>query len=146
MAVKFLLSMYASIIVFPAFAHAKCWWKVSNQVVPMESVAGAPTFVCGGNTDSKFQRCCVQGDTCLQGSICHFTHQSVFGSGYYIGGCTDEDYDDPICSPRCSETLPSNLNLMLTLVICVSPQMIRLPQILCIIQLRICGPAVHQKI
>lgn len=111
MAVTFLLFIYASIIVFTAFAHAECWWKMSNQVVPMN----APSFVCGGNTGSKFQSCCVQGDTCLQGSICHFTHETAYGSGYYIGGCTDENYDDSICSPRCGETLPPHLNLILTL-------------------------------
>lgn len=104
MQIPFLL-ICASLHAFPKLAHAHCWWKIQNRIISMETFAGVAPFYCDGKSVSNFQNCCTEGDTCEEGSICHFMHQSYQGSGYYIAGCSDPTYMDPICSPQCSKLL-----------------------------------------
>ncbi|GAW16688.1 hypothetical protein ANO14919_061250 [Xylariales sp. No.14919] len=59
---------------------------------------------CGPvNDTTPAVACCVNGDSCLSGSICSYTHSLRGGSGYYAAGCTDEDFSDPSCKSLCSE-------------------------------------------
>lgn len=57
-----------------------------------------------GDTGSTVQMCCRNRDVCLSDSICLSTHPVDNGSGYYIGGCTDETYSDPVCSKNCGKS------------------------------------------
>jgi hypothetical protein len=60
--------------------------------------------VCGygSSVDSGAQLCCVAGDVCGKDSICHFSKPITNTSGYYLGGCTDPNYRDPVCQNHCS--------------------------------------------
>lgn len=72
----------------------------------LSKIRSNPDFEpCGGSSDAG-AFCCHKDDICLEDSICHFTStQIVQGtSGYYVGGCTDETYNDPACSRSCSES------------------------------------------
>lgn len=87
-------------------SDSTCYWLRSN--VPLiSSSSGLPTMTPCGDTDtnSTVQMCCVGPDICLSDSICQFTHPLEKSSGYYIGGCTDETYSDPICSRHCSNNI-----------------------------------------
>lgn len=46
-------------------------------------------------------QCCVTGDTCLSNGICHFTHASTGGSGYYTSACTDRTLNSSACAQAC---------------------------------------------
>ena len=73
------------------------------NIVNEEIVLGPPMIHCNNNT-SGVSACCNDGDSCLEYSICHFTHPSPSDkskSGFYIGGCTDPSYDDPVCLRQC---------------------------------------------
>ncbi len=61
-------------------------------------------FACGeaSNVSSGgAQLCCVNGDQCGRDSICHFSKPIANTSGYYLGGCTDPTYTDPVCQHHC---------------------------------------------
>jgi hypothetical protein len=55
------------------------------------------------SVDGGAQLCCMKGDTCGEDSPCHFTKEIANTSGYYLGGCTDGPYSDPVCQSHCSE-------------------------------------------
>jgi hypothetical protein len=60
--------------------------------------------VCGiaSSVDSGAQLCCVAGDQCGIDSVCHLSKQIAITSGYYLGGCTNPTYNDPVCQKHCS--------------------------------------------
>ncbi|KAL9598021.1 MAG: hypothetical protein Q9219_004777 [cf. Caloplaca sp. 3 TL-2023] len=59
---------------------------------------------CGDPQDGV-QACCERGDFCMENSICLFTHPNDIKntSGYYTGGCTDRNFNDPVCSRQCTD-------------------------------------------
>jgi hypothetical protein len=83
-------------------ANATCYCKDFGEIV-----------ICGGNgqttcenassVDSEAQLCCGIGDQCGIDSLCHFTTPQALSSGYYLGGCTDPTFTDPVCSNPCGE-------------------------------------------
>ncbi len=78
-------------------AMATCYSLVNTTVFSV--VSGQQK--CGpGSLGIQF--CCNSDDTCLEDSICHYTHSLAGGSGYYVGGCTDSSFAEP-CSKSCSE-------------------------------------------
>ncbi|KAM0800744.1 hypothetical protein BDR22DRAFT_850365 [Usnea florida] len=76
----------------------KCWALHNGTVI---TLSADDQQTCGSTT-SGAQFCCYSGDTCLEDSICQYTHPLVGGSGYYIGLCTDPSFPEP-CSKSCSD-------------------------------------------
>jgi len=73
-----------------------CYWRSRNTINAM----GNGWFACNNtqvNSDGA-QLCCIGGDHCGKDSICHSD-----AAGYYVGGCTDGSYGDPVCRSSCSE-------------------------------------------
>ena len=92
----------------PLNAMATCYSLVNSTVFSV--VTGQQK--CGPST-SGIQFCCNSDDTCLEDSICHYTHSLAGGSGYYIGGCTDSSFSEP-CSKSCSRYLDSYTLLLIS--------------------------------
>ncbi|EMD01304.1 hypothetical protein BAUCODRAFT_205161 [Baudoinia panamericana UAMH 10762] len=81
-------------------AH-NCYWRTNGTVVAENS----GWYACGTGTrtgDGTEQLCCLVGSYCGQDSICHFEDQQEGGSGWYVGGCTDANYGDPVCRSDCT--------------------------------------------
>ena len=86
----------------------KCWCPTDNGDL---SICGAGSQPCGTkepgfhNSTSGVQLCCVAGDACGANSVCKFYHSEAFrsgdGSGFYLGGCTDHTFKDPLCRNDC---------------------------------------------
>jgi hypothetical protein len=83
-----------------ANAADNCYWRSSNTINAMTS----PGWFACNNTQVQpggAQLCCIGGSQCGEDSICHSN------TGYYVGGCTDGSYGDPVCRTSCSEcTIP----------------------------------------
>ncbi|KAF2161221.1 hypothetical protein M409DRAFT_59226 [Zasmidium cellare ATCC 36951] len=81
-----------------------CFWngQITTQcgnVTPCGT--GEPGY---HNSTSGTQLCCVAGDTCGANSICRASSaQSSLYSGFYLGGCTDASFDDPLCRRDCND-------------------------------------------
>ncbi|KAI9693425.1 MAG: hypothetical protein M1820_009301 [Bogoriella megaspora] len=61
---------------------------------------------CGPtNATNPYVSCCVEGDTCLEDGMCYAPDDFDGTAGYYIGGCTDANYEDPACKQHCCRTL-----------------------------------------
>ena len=86
---------------------SRCYGRVqSNSLGILPQPISVP---CGNFTPEGPATCCVQGSTCLANNICYTANPPNGGSGYYMGGCTDPNYDttNPACTSYCSESLHS---------------------------------------
>lgn len=55
------------------------------------------------SNSSQPVQCCNPTDTCGTDGFCYFTHaQDSPVTGYYLGGCTDPEFRDPVCSQHCT--------------------------------------------
>jgi len=92
---------YALLFLFSQ-SWATCYWRSSSNV-------GTPTgwFPCPNTekTPGGAELCCLNGAQCGEDSICH-TQGSDGGSGWFVGGCTDGNYADPVCRTSCSKFHP----------------------------------------
>jgi hypothetical protein len=96
-----ILSVLLSILPYVSLVTSNCYCVRDGQVIDCsgtETACSTPSSV-----DSGAQLCCVTGDQCGKDSICHFTKQIANTSGYYLGGCTDPTYKDPVCQQHCSQ-------------------------------------------
>lgn len=88
---------YALLFLFSQ-SWATCYWRSSNKV-------GTPTdwSPCPNTEKSPggAELCCINGAQCGEDSICH-TQGSDGGSGWFVGGCTDGNYADPVCRTSCT--------------------------------------------
>lgn len=86
----------------------QCFWKNSGGTVA-ESTDG--WHVCNNTktTEKGASLCCLNGSQCGEDSICHFPGGSQGGTGWYLGGCTDGSYNDPVCPKACSELTSSKV-------------------------------------
>lgn len=78
-----------------------CYWANQNTVSVED--ASSAWFACN-NTQLRAggaQLCCLNGGQCGEDSICHTVSSSDGGSGWYVGGCTDPSYQDPVCRTSC---------------------------------------------
>ena len=55
------------------------------------------------------QLCCKNGDRCGEDSICHSDNTKQSRSAWYVGGCSDGSYSDPVCRKDCSK-LPNRVH------------------------------------
>lgn len=84
-----------------------CYVKNANSNEPYISSAQRPctnTTTTSSSSSNSFTQCCNPTDTCGTNGFCHFTHaQDAPVTGYYLGGCTDPSFEDPIaCAQRCT--------------------------------------------
>ena len=90
--------IYALLFLFSQ-SWATCYWRSLNNV-------GTPTgwFPCPNTEKSPggAELCCLNGAQCGEDSICHI-QSSGGGSGWFVGGCTDGNYADPVCRTSCSK-------------------------------------------
>ncbi|KAF2716044.1 hypothetical protein K431DRAFT_308099 [Polychaeton citri CBS 116435] len=86
-----------------AFAHValsqSCYWRSNDQT----TVVSDGWFACNNTqtTADGAQLCCLNGASCGEDSIC-YTPTSSGGSGWFVGGCTDPTYKDPVCRTSCT--------------------------------------------
>ncbi|KAJ9619972.1 hypothetical protein H2203_008248 [Taxawa tesnikishii (nom. ined.)] len=59
-------------------------------------------FPCTSANSTTHASCCYHGDYCMEGGVCHYTHDKASGSGYYLAGCTDPTYADESCPKQCT--------------------------------------------
>ncbi|KAI1164426.1 hypothetical protein F5B18DRAFT_615477 [Nemania serpens] len=66
-----------------------------------------PNSQCGPtNNTTPAVSVCTDGDSCLSGGICSYTHSMNGGSGYYASGCTDASFPgspDGACARLCQD-------------------------------------------
>lgn len=85
-------------------AADNCFWRSNRQINAMDS----PGWFACNNTEvreSGAQLCCIAGSTCGQDSIC------MKDAKYYVGGCTDGSYGDPVCRTSCSEFFMCSMSI-----------------------------------
>jgi hypothetical protein len=89
------------ILPFVSLVASICYCVRDNDIFDCSSTETA----CGNasSVDTGAQLCCVNGDQCGADSICHFAKPIANTSGYYLGGCTDPTYNDPVCQKHCSQ-------------------------------------------
>lgn len=89
-----------------AFADLPCYRRDPHGSVGRVPDNGKDitNFNCPGD-NSGIYNCCVSGDTCVGSSICLFTHSQENGSGFYMAGCTDESFQNPLCTNHCSRLM-----------------------------------------
>lgn len=100
-----LTSSFAALLLLgasTAFAQSNdtCYRKSNNQVRPQPS----GWFACEGTEEQSggIQLCCINGSECGPDSICR-REGTGDDSRWYVGGCTDENYNDPMCRNDCSK-------------------------------------------
>ena len=105
------ISLFCAIACLSALPVAQVQAQSSQSAVCYQRSKGIIQVVSNNHyacnntqiSDAGHRLCCFTGDDCGKESICHYTHPADGGSGYYVGGCTDPTYKDPICSQRCSK-------------------------------------------
>ena len=73
--------------------------------------AGAVSSTCAnavpcGNDTSRVQQCCIAGHQCHPDGFCYTGEPPpdvVTFSSFYMGGCTDPTFEDPVCPQECSK-------------------------------------------
>ena len=68
------------------------------------------SLVCPGTQqEDGFSRCCGKSAICLPNNICQALNIAPGASGFYVGSCTDRDYNSPACSNFCSGILRNEI-------------------------------------
>ncbi|KAK3722995.1 hypothetical protein LTR37_002141 [Vermiconidia calcicola] len=85
-----------------ALAQEPCYWR-SNEAIAVQDYPG--WFACNNTNLSPngAQLCCLGGAQCGDDRLCRspMTNGST-GYGYFVGGCTDPNYRDPVCRMECT--------------------------------------------
>lgn len=63
------------------------------------------------HSDGGAQLCCKKGDRCGDDSICHTDDIASGLSSWYVGGCSDGSYEDPVCRKDCSKLITLQLRV-----------------------------------
>ena len=82
-------------------ATATCYCKDASAV----SSSCANAVPCGNDT-SRVQQCCIAGHQCHPDGFCYTgapPPDLVTFSSFYMGGCTDPNFEDPVCPQQCSK-------------------------------------------
>ncbi|KIW41042.1 uncharacterized protein PV06_06639 [Exophiala oligosperma] len=76
--------------------------KTTNSVAQVYGVTNP--YICPGTESSSGNsRCCGHNGICLSNGICQALNPPVNGTGYYIGSCTDRNFEDrEVCDNSCS--------------------------------------------
>ncbi|KAL6249128.1 hypothetical protein RBB50_004191 [Rhinocladiella similis] len=76
--------------------------KTANSVTQIYGVTNP--FICPGTESaSGNSRCCQHDGICLSNNICQALNPPANGTGYYVGSCTDRDFEDrEVCDNACS--------------------------------------------
>jgi hypothetical protein len=71
-----------------------CFWRSNSQISSISD-----WYACQNSraTQDGAQVCCLAKEQCGPDSIC------LNSTNYYVGGCTDETYSDPVCRQSCSQ-------------------------------------------
>jgi hypothetical protein len=71
-----------------------CFWRSDSQISAQDK-----WYACNNSraTEDGAQVCCKSKEQCGPDSIC------LESRGFYVGGCTDATYDDPVCRMSCSQ-------------------------------------------
>lgn len=98
--------LFSSLLFQPLVNALSCFCKDDSGI----NFCGGPNYPCSSDT-SSVQQCCLNGDTCLSNGFCFFTHPTqTRTSGYYLGGCTDPNFQDPRCPQQCSKLVSRHCN------------------------------------
>ncbi|KAI7237588.1 hypothetical protein KC330_g3078 [Hortaea werneckii] len=81
----------------------QCYTRYDNTV----RAEGAPWYVCNNTqiNPGGASLCCYDDSLCGPDSFCGSTSigKGSYNYGFYVGGCTDGTYSDPVCRTTCSE-------------------------------------------
>src|ERR1700761_1661139 len=78
-----------------------CYQKMNGDLLSNDNWQSIISPCGPVNDTNKVVPCCYNGDYCMSDGICHYTHSLVGGSGYYVAGCTDPYFSDPVSQNRC---------------------------------------------
>jgi hypothetical protein len=73
----------------PYVAFGRCFFDDSGEEMPSR-------FIPCGNANFGVVTCCESGDMCLSSNACY---NGQYGMTY-VGGCTDETYQDDSCPDK----------------------------------------------
>lgn len=68
----------------------------------LNDISQGNTICPGTQQEDGFSRCCGNSAICLPNNICQALNPAPGGSGFYVGSCTDRDYNSPACPNFCS--------------------------------------------
>ena len=93
-------ALLLSAVSVSADSKHQCYWRRNDQVVIKDNLGW---FQCNNTekTTGGAQLCCKNGDRCGDDSICHTDKIDGSNSAFYVGGCSDGTYNDPICRKEC---------------------------------------------
>lgn len=79
-----------------------CYWRRQDQVIFKDH---GDWFACNNTAthNGGAELCCRNDSECGESSICKAPDEGENGSQWYVGGCTDKSYTDPICRKSCSK-------------------------------------------
>ncbi|KAI9716956.1 MAG: hypothetical protein M1828_007470 [Chrysothrix sp. TS-e1954] len=83
-------------------AGSSCYFPREGDTLPLHDA----WYACPQNptyTNDDFANCCVNGDTCMESNICHYTHHLTNGSFYYLAGSTNKAFNDATSSSHCND-------------------------------------------
>ena len=67
------------------------------------------TICPGTQGDDGFSRCCGPSAICLPNNICQALNAAEGSTGFYVGSCTDRDFQSSVCSNFCSQIASPNI-------------------------------------
>jgi hypothetical protein len=85
------LAWIATLLAATAATAQNCFWRSSGQIHAIGWYACNNTRAIAGGA----ALCCIENSQCGQDSIC------LKDNKYYVGGCTDGTYGDPVCRTSC---------------------------------------------
>jgi len=85
------LAWIATLLAATTATAQNCFWRSSGQIHAINWYACNNTRAIAGGA----ALCCIEDSQCGQDSIC------LKDNKYYVGGCTDGTYGDPVCRTSC---------------------------------------------
>jgi hypothetical protein len=80
---------------------ARCYVKHDDEIVDVTGNDPYDNLPCSNATG--VQTCCANNSECTKDGFCYFTHQqSAAVTGYYLGGCTDPNFEAAACPQHCT--------------------------------------------
>lgn len=79
-----------------SFVHGDCYVAAYGLVAKQDGYSACPgTATSPGGVET----CCIPGSECGEDSICRSPNGG--NNEWYVSGCTDPNYNDPLCTKNC---------------------------------------------
>ena len=96
----FAIPLFFAYLSFVSAQDSTCYWRSQNAIAPVDG-----WFACHNTQQQEggAQLCCLDGSQCSDDALCRQSSGSG-GYNYFVGGCTDPNYQDDVCRSSCSES------------------------------------------